>query len=67
MEDFFKINSPAEKCKSQLNEVKAFLQTQSKLKIVLVSSGGTVIPLERQTVRFLDNFSTGRRGSISAE
>lgn len=36
-------------------------------KIVLISSGGTTVPLERRTVRFLDNFSTGTRGSICAE
>lgn len=35
--------------------------------IVLVTSGGTAVPLERQTVRFLDNFSTGSRGALSAE
>jgi hypothetical protein len=35
--------------------------------LVLVTSGGTVVPLERQTVRFLDNFSAGTRGAISAE
>ena len=30
-------------------------------------SGGTTIPLEKNTVRFLDNFSAGTRGAISAE
>jgi phosphopantothenate-cysteine ligase len=32
-----------------------------------VTSGGTTVPLERQMVRFLDNFSAGTRGAISAE
>jgi len=35
--------------------------------IVLVTSGGTTVPLERNTVRFIDNFSTGLRGAISVE
>jgi len=30
-------------------------------------SGGTLIPLERNTVRYLDNFSGGGRGSASVE
>jgi phosphopantothenate-cysteine ligase len=32
-----------------------------------VTSGGTVAPLEVETVRFLDNFSTGTRGAIAVE
>lgn len=36
-------------------------------RVALVSSGGTTVPLERNTVRFLDNFSTGSRGAASAE
>lgn len=35
--------------------------------IALVTSGGTTAPLEVNEVRFLDNFSTGRRGALSAE
>lgn len=35
--------------------------------IVLVTSGGTAADLEVQTVRFIDNFSTGKRGAISVE
>ena len=30
-------------------------------------SGGTTIPFEKNTVRFIDNFSAGTRGSASAE
>nr|CAG4641797.1 EOG090X085T [Eurycercus lamellatus] len=30
-------------------------------------SGGTTVPLEQNTVRFIDNFSAGTRGSASAE
>uniref|UniRef100_H2ZA97 DNA/pantothenate metabolism flavoprotein C-terminal domain-containing protein n=1 Tax=Ciona savignyi TaxID=51511 RepID=H2ZA97_CIOSA len=36
-------------------------------KVVLVTSGGTTVPLEQNSVRHLDNFSTGGRGSKSAE
>lgn len=36
-------------------------------RVVLVTSGGTKVPLEARPVRFLDNFSSGRRGAISAE
>lgn len=35
--------------------------------IALVTSGGTAADLEMQTVRFIDNFSTGKRGAISVE
>ncbi|GMH85656.1 hypothetical protein TL16_g10299 [Triparma laevis f. inornata] len=34
---------------------------------VLITSGGTSVPLESNTVRTLENFSTGTRGSTSAE
>ncbi|KAK3335718.1 phosphopantothenate-cysteine ligase-like protein [Cercophora scortea] len=36
-------------------------------RLVLVTSGGTTVPLERNTVRFIDNFSAGTRGATSAE
>lgn len=36
-------------------------------RVVLITSGGTKVPLESRTVRFLDNFSSGRRGASSAE
>jgi phosphopantothenate-cysteine ligase len=35
--------------------------------VVLVTSGGTMVPLEQNTVRFIDNFSRGERGASSAE
>ncbi|CEO96919.1 unnamed protein product (mitochondrion) [Plasmodiophora brassicae] len=37
------------------------------LRVALVTSGGTTVPLERSTVRFIDNFSTGTRGAAIAE
>ena len=69
--DFFNSNKPAENCQLHLQTVKTFIERESEMnnrrKIVLVTSGGTVVPLERQTVRYLDNFSTGSRGAFSAE
>jgi phosphopantothenate-cysteine ligase len=35
--------------------------------VVCVTSGGTTVPLEKNTVRCIDNFSTGLRGAASAE
>ena len=40
---------------------------ESSRRVVLVTSGGTTVPLENQTVRFIDNFSAGTRGATSAE
>eukprot|EP00731_Ephydatia_muelleri_P012946 Em0007g256a len=37
------------------------------MPLVLVTSGGTTVPLEKNTVRYLDNFSVGTRGAASAE
>jgi len=37
------------------------------MPLVLVTSGGTTVPLEVNTVRFVDNFSAGTRGAASAE
>jgi phosphopantothenate---cysteine ligase (ATP) len=36
-------------------------------RIVVVTSGGTTVPLEKKCVRFIDNFSSGRRGALSTE
>jgi phosphopantothenate-cysteine ligase len=41
------------------------LNTNSK--IVFITSGGTSIKIERNTVRSIENFSTGKRGALSAE
>ncbi|KAF9226013.1 DFP-domain-containing protein [Gyrodon lividus] len=42
-------------------------QIEKGRKVVLVTSGGTTVPLELNVVRFLDNFSAGTRGATSAE
>jgi len=31
--------------------------------LAIVTSGGTTVPLEKRTVRYIDNFSTGNRGA----
>ena len=36
-------------------------QLDSDQRVVLVTAGGTKVLLERNTVRFIDNFSTGKR------
>ncbi|KAI9374085.1 DNA/pantothenate metabolism flavoprotein [Aspergillus egyptiacus] len=48
---------------------KAFVDyhVEANRRLVLVTSGGTTVPLENQTVRFIDNFSAGTRGATSAE
>uniref|UniRef100_A0A3B4GPV1 Phosphopantothenate--cysteine ligase n=1 Tax=Pundamilia nyererei TaxID=303518 RepID=A0A3B4GPV1_9CICH len=45
----------------------ASFHAEAGRKVVLITSGGTKVPLESRTVRFLDNFSSGRRGASSAE
>ncbi|EGR29946.1 hypothetical protein IMG5_145370 [Ichthyophthirius multifiliis] len=36
-------------------------------KIILITSGGTQVPLEKNLVRSIENFSTGQRGALSGE
>lgn len=48
-------------------EVSDFCDKNWNKNIVLITSGGTTVPLEHNTVRFVDNFSAGTRGSASAE
>ncbi|CAG9539102.1 unnamed protein product [Cercopithifilaria johnstoni] len=47
--------------------VDDFVRQNSSRKIVLITSGGTRVPLEKKMVRFIDNFSMGTRGAASAE
>ena len=66
--EFFATHSPPDNlqvCRDRVQEFMAKLPTHRK--IVCVTSGGTTVPLERNTVRFIDNFSTGTRGAASAE
>ncbi|SCW01935.1 LAFE_0E10506g1_1 [Lachancea fermentati] len=51
----------------QAREFIALQHSMGRERIVLVTSGGTTVPLENNTVRFIDNFSAGTRGASSAE
>ncbi len=67
--EFFRVTQKPGNYDSLLGKLKEFIQSNinSNTKLVLVSSGGTTVPLESRTVRFIDNFSSGTRGSTSAE
>lgn len=49
--------------------MKSFVEAHAAngKRIVCVTSGGTTVPLEAKTVRFIDNFSTGNRGAACTE
>lgn len=64
--NFFKINE-LKFNENVMERIASFINEKRGQEIVLVTSGGTAVPLERQTVRFLDNFSTGNRGALSTE
>lgn len=65
---FFATVHPPEHFKDSVERVTQFLDRQNGVRnVVLVTSGGTTVPLEKKMVRFLDNFSAGTRGAISAE
>ena len=68
VEEFFQAPTPPV-VDQFMPRVHDFLSTQQVVsrRVVLVTSGGTTIPLERNTVRFIDNFSTGNRGAASTE
>src|SRR4051795_197642 len=67
--DYFAMNAPPQMLKSHSDQTKTFIghHASRDRRIVLVTSGGTTVPLENQTVRFIDNFSAGTRGATSAE
>lgn len=44
-----------------------YLYNEQIISVLFAQSGGTTVPLESRTVRFIDNFSAGTRGSSSAE
>ncbi|KAJ2767848.1 Phosphopantothenate--cysteine ligase cab2 [Coemansia nantahalensis] len=65
---YFDHNQPPANLQQAHSAVAAFIGAQEAGRpIVLVTSGGTTVPLENNTVRFVDNFSAGTRGSSSAE
>jgi hypothetical protein len=70
-EDFFNEVPQPSHFQESISNVKKFVEDLNKqepsAKVVMVSSGGTTVPLEQLTVRFVDNFSSGTRGSASTE
>ncbi|KIW07637.1 uncharacterized protein PV09_01581 [Verruconis gallopava] len=66
---YFSNNPPPKALQQHLSLAKAFIERHSEngKRVVLVTSGGTTVPLENQTVRYIDNFSAGTRGACSAE
>ncbi|MCJ1354930.1 MAG: hypothetical protein MMC33_004920 [Icmadophila ericetorum] len=71
LEDWFRTYPPSDKGKlsAQVASATSFIEQHHRTgrKVVLVTSGGTTVPLEVRTVRFIDNFSSGHRGASSAE
>ncbi|KAK9452261.1 DNA/pantothenate metabolism flavoprotein [Limtongia smithiae] len=65
--NFFDNSDPPEYLEDLIKETEEFVKFHNGRRIALVTSGGTTVPLENQTVRFIDNFSAGTRGATSAE
>ncbi|KAK2461234.1 hypothetical protein APHAL10511_006761 [Amanita phalloides] len=68
-ETYFTTQLPPPTLEHDIGVVREFVERQIKAgrRVVLVTSGGTTVPLELNVVRFLDNFSAGTRGATSAE
>lgn len=65
---YFSSHTPPAYLPELQEQMAAFIDFHaSAKKVVLVTSGGTTVPLENNTVRFIDNFSAGTRGATSAE
>ncbi|KAL2128869.1 hypothetical protein VTI74DRAFT_8556 [Chaetomium olivicolor] len=66
---YFSANPPPKDLVKHVALAREFIDFHSAAgrRLVLVTSGGTTVPLEKQTVRFIDNFSAGTRGATSAE
>ncbi|KAF2735169.1 phosphopantothenate-cysteine ligase-like protein [Polyplosphaeria fusca] len=67
--DYFTNNPPPKDLKANTTLAREFIgrHADEGRRVVLVTSGGTTVPLETQTVRYIDNFSAGTRGATSAE
>ncbi|KAL1896474.1 Phosphopantothenate--cysteine ligase cab2 [Ceratocystis pirilliformis] len=68
-DQYFSQNPPPRNLDAITAQAAAFIHEHANAsrRVVLVTSGGTTVPLEKQTVRFIDNFSAGTRGATSAE
>ncbi len=72
--DEFLAEAPAPRLPDVIKQLDAFIEHHVGVggrlpgrPIVVLTSGGTTIPLEKNCVRFIDNFSRGNRGAFSAE
>lgn len=52
---------------NSLKEINNLLSNNNYKRVILITSGGTSVRLEKNTVRSIENFSTGKRGALSAE
>jgi phosphopantothenate-cysteine ligase len=68
-DSYFSSNPPPKALASHISQARDFINHHAtgNRRVVLVTSGGTTVPLEKNTVRFIDNFSAGTRGATSAE
>lgn len=66
-ESFYDTHPSPSNYESTITTVENFVCSHENKKMVLITSGGTTVPIEQNTVRFVDNFSLGTRGSASAE
>jgi phosphopantothenate-cysteine ligase len=66
---YFTSEPPPKDLKANITLAREFIgrHADEGRRVVLVTSGGTTVPLETQTVRYIDNFSAGTRGATSAE
>ena len=67
MSAYFEGAVPPRTLSSNRSQLDDFIFQNSTNMIACITSGGTTVPLERNTVRFIDNFSTGNRGAALTE
>ena len=67
--EYFLTNPQPKNLQKHATLVRQFINQHAEedRRVVLVTSGGTTVPLETNMVRFVDNFSAGTRGATSAE
>lgn len=66
-ETFFSENLQPSNFEEARDKMTDFCAKHKERGVALVTSGGTTVPLELNTVRYVDNFSAGTRGATSAE
>ncbi|XP_003742072.1 uncharacterized protein C4B3.18 isoform X2 [Galendromus occidentalis] len=67
--EFFSKNEPCANFEERSQRIKDFCDYHmtKNSRVILITAGGTTVPLEQKTVRFVDNISLGNRGAASAE